>query len=44
MIDRIDARNVAGRTNAMIEGIVARTKVMSVKTSATVNRKKSVMV
>jgi hypothetical protein len=42
MTVRIDARNVAGRTSARIEGIAARMKVMSVKTSATVNRKKSV--
>jgi hypothetical protein len=44
IIDRIDATNAAGRTNARIKGIAARMKVMSVKTSATVNRKKSVMV
>ena len=44
MIVRIDARNVAGRTNARIGGIVARTKVVWVKTSATVNRKRSAMV
>ena len=44
IIVRIDARNVAGRTNVRIKGIVARMKVVSVKTNATVNRKKSVMV
>jgi NMD protein affecting ribosome stability and mRNA decay len=44
MIVKIDARSVAGRTNARTDGIVARTKVVSVKTSATVNRKRSVMV
>jgi hypothetical protein len=43
MIVKIDVRNVAGRTNAGTEGIVARTKVVSVKTSATVNRKRSAM-
>ena len=44
MIDRIAARNVAGRTNVMIEGIVVRTKVVSDRTSVNANRKKSVMV
>jgi hypothetical protein len=43
MIVRTDARNVADRTNVMIEGIVVKMKVMSVKTSATVNRKRSAM-
>jgi hypothetical protein len=42
IIDRIDATNVAGLTNARIKGIVGRMKVMSVKTSATANRKRSV--
>jgi hypothetical protein len=44
MIVKIDARNVAGRTNVRIDGIVARMKVVSVKTSATANRKRSAMV
>ena len=44
MIVKIDATNVAGRTSDRINGIAARAKVMSVRTSATVNRKKSVMV
>jgi hypothetical protein len=42
IIDRIDATNAAGQTNARIKGIVARMKVTSVKTSVTVSRKKSV--
>jgi hypothetical protein len=40
--DRHD--NVVGRTSDRINGIAARTKVMLVRTSATVKRKKSVMV
>jgi hypothetical protein len=44
MIVKIDATSVIGRTSARINGIAARKKVMSVRTSATVNRKKSVMV
>jgi hypothetical protein len=34
---------VAGRTNARTEGIVARKKVVLVKTSGNVNRKRSAM-
>jgi hypothetical protein len=42
--DRQDRRDERGRTSDRINGIAARTKVMSVRTNATVNRKKSVMV
>ena len=44
MIEMIDATSAAGRTNVRINGIVARTKGLSVKTSVTVNRKRSAMV
>ncbi len=43
-IAKIDATNVVGRPSDRINGIAARTKVMSVTTNATVYRKKSVIV
>jgi hypothetical protein len=43
VIVKIDATNVVGGTNARTEGIVVRKKVVSGKTSATVNRKRSAM-
>jgi hypothetical protein len=43
IIARIDVTNVVGRTNARLDGIVARNKGLSAKTSVTVNRKRSAM-
>ena len=43
MTVKIGATSVLGRTSDRINGIAARTKVMSIRTNAAVSRKKSVM-